>query len=81
MNLTATPPLTPTITPTKAGERRTMLHRKQPLEDAGRSAPAASDEANAPCYIPHRADGGFVVFDNRRVGTASPKRQNEVREW
>jgi hypothetical protein len=80
MNLTATQPLTPTISPARAGERRTMLRRKQPLEDAGRSAPAASDEANAPCYIPHRADGGFVVFDNRRVGTASLKGQNGAPE-
>lgn len=38
-----------------------------------------STRKNAPRYIPHRADGGFVVFDNRPVGTVSHTHQNRAR--
>ena len=80
MKLKATQPFTPRISLAKASEGRTMLHRKQTFEDAALRAAAESVQDNPPRYIPHRADGGFVVFDYRTVGTVAVANQNGVLE-
>ena len=76
----ATQPFTPRSSLLKAGEGPAKLPRKQTFEDAAQRAAAESVQSASPRYIHHRADGGFVVFNYRTVGTVAVAHRNGVLE-